>query len=129
MASGFLILRDGRCLAVRHRLHDAVLRSIAAVMDDASALREWLSTQVPREDDVDLGYAFVRASNNEHVTRELDTRALTEPNRRLFERAAVHAEPIAGPYAPVDAVAFALNRLREMLRLCDEGQPPLTLYA
>src|SRR5262245_12579436 len=99
MASGFLILKDGRCLAVRHKLHDAVLRSLAAAMDD-SPLRAWLTTQVPREDDTELGFAFVRATNGEQVSRELDTRALTEPNRRLLERAAAQAEPIAGPYAP-----------------------------
>lgn len=54
-------------------------------------------------------------------------RGLTDLNRRLFELAAREAKPIAGPYAPVEDVARALKRLREMLDRCDEGRPPLEL--
>ncbi len=126
MASGFIILRDGRCLSVRHAIHDSVLRSIAAAIEDGN-LRGWLAAQVPADGDIDLGYAFVRAGSGEHVSRELDTRGLTESNRRSFELAAAKAEPIAGPHAPFKDVAFAMKRLREMLRLIDEGRPPLEL--
>ena len=126
MASGFIILRDGRCLSVRHAIHDSVLRSIAAAIEDDN-LRAWLTTQVPADGDIDIGYAFVRAGSGEHVTRELDTRGFTESNRRSFELAVAEAEPIAGPRARLEDVAFALKRLREMVRLCDEGRPPLEL--
>ena len=81
MASGFIILRDGRCLSVTHAAHDAVLHSIAAAMQDATPLHAWLLTQIPVEMDVELGYAFVRASDGEHVSRKLDTRGLTKPNQ------------------------------------------------
>lgn len=127
MASGFIILRDGRCLSVRHAIHDGVLWSIAAAIDDANPLGAWLTTQVPKDGDIDAGYVFIRAGNGERVSRVLDIRALTESNRSLFELAAFKAEPIAGPRAPAEDVAFALNRLREMLRLCDEGRHPLEL--
>ena len=126
MASGFIILRDGRCLSVRHAIHDSVLRSIASVLIGAP-LGEWLGKQVPIDTDVELGYAFVRAANGEHVSRELDTRALTESNQELFKRAAREARPIAEAYAPLADVESALNRLRKMLDLCDEGRPPLEL--
>ncbi len=127
MASGFIILRDGRCLAVRHAVHDALLRSVAALLVDVSPLRTWLLAQVPNELDVDLGYAFVRAANGEHFARELDLRGLTEASQRLFERAARSAEPLAGPFAPEDAVTWALERFRTMLDRCDRGEPPLEL--
>ena len=127
MASGFIVLRDGRCLSVRHAIHDAVLQSLVAAIGEASPLGEWLATQVPRDADVDLGYAFVRAGSEEHVSGVLDTRELTEPNRKLFESAVRGAEAAAGPRAPVEDVAVALGRLREMLRQCDNGRPPLAL--
>ena len=53
MASGFIILRDGRCLSVTHAAHDAVLHSIAAAMQDATPLHAWLLTQIPVEMDVE----------------------------------------------------------------------------
>jgi hypothetical protein len=127
MASGFIIFRDGRCLSVRHATHDALLRSVAAAIEEDAPLRAWLLSQVPDPADVELGYAFVRASDGASVVRELDLRGLTEANRGLFENAARWAEPIAGPYAPVEDVAWVLNRFRDMLDRCDRGEPPLEL--
>ena len=69
MASGFIVLRDGRCLSLVHAIHDEVLRSIAESLDVGSPLRTWLATQTPADDDVDLGYAFVRRAI--HVARAL----------------------------------------------------------
>jgi hypothetical protein len=127
MASGFIVLRDGRCLSLVHAIHDEVLRSIAESLDAGSPLRTWLATQIPASGDVDLDYAFVRAADGTHVTRELDLRALTDANRRLFERAAREATPLGTTHAPVDDVSRGLGRLREMLELCDQGRPPLEL--
>ena len=126
MACGFLILNDGRCLSVRHACHDAVLRSIAAALSECP-LRTWLQSQVPTDADMDFGYAFIRAADEEHVSRVLDLRCLTDENRRLFEAAARSATPVAGPFAPVEDVSYALDRLRAMLERCDNGEPPLTL--
>lgn len=127
MASGFIIFKDGRCFAVRHALHDALLRSVVAAIEDGSPLRAWLLTQVPCSHDVDLGYAFVRSDDGEQVARELDLRGLTEANRRLFESAARRAEPIADLFAPVEDITWVLERFREMLDRCDRGEPPLEL--
>jgi hypothetical protein len=127
MASGFVVLRDGRCLSVRHAVHDAMLRSVIVAMDADAPLRAWLATQAPGDDDVELGYAFVRASDGEHVLRELDLRALTAPNQTVFETAAREAVPTGGPSAPAEDVPQALARLRQMLHLCDQGRPPLEL--
>jgi hypothetical protein len=127
MASGCIILRDGRCLSVRQAVHDAVLRSIATVVDAKTDFHAWLARQVPIETDVELGHAFVRAEDGSHVTRELDIRGLTARNQRVFERAVREAKPIEGPFAPTEDVDWALQRLRTMLDSCDEGRPALEL--
>jgi hypothetical protein len=127
MASGFIVLRDGRCLAVRGPIYDAVLRSIAAVMDATTSLHSWLVAQVPQEDDAELGHAFVRASDGTIISRHIDTRGLTESNRQMFDRAARLAIPTVGPHSEAADVASALKRLCDMLHMSDEGRPPLEL--
>lgn len=59
MASGFIILTDGRCLSVRHKVHDAVVRSIAAAIDQAAPLADWLRRQGRAQQDRDLGHVFL----------------------------------------------------------------------
>jgi hypothetical protein len=115
VASGFIIFTDGRCLSVRYPIHDALLHSVVSSLEEDSPLRSWLLTQIPSNADTELGYGFVRVSDGEIVVRHLDLRALTEPNQKLFERAARRAEPTEGMYAPAEDVAYALNRFREML--------------
>ena len=127
MASGFIILKDGRCLSVRHAAHDALLRSVAASLEEGSPFRKWLLTQVPDDGDTELGYAFVRAVDGEHIERVLDLRCLTEANQRLFESAARRAKPVGGPFAPEEDVISALRRFRAMLDSCERGEPPLAL--
>lgn len=61
MASGFLVLSDGRCFARPWSSHDAVLRVIADQLDGsppASELRDRLLAQIPGpEDEEHVGYA------------------------------------------------------------------------
>jgi hypothetical protein len=127
LASGFIILKDGRCLAVRNATYDALLRSVMAAMEDGSSLRAWLHDQIPSALDDDFGYAFIRATDGEHVDRYLDLRGLTAANRSVFDIAVRRAEPVEGPFAPVEDVIWALQRFREMLDRCDRGEPPLEL--
>ena len=82
MALGFIVLRDGRCQAVRWPLHDPVLRSIARALPPGDSLREWLLMQAPRDGDIELGYDFVRASDEVHVSRCIDTRCMTPETQR-----------------------------------------------
>ena len=125
MACGFLVLRDGRCLSVRWRLHDSVLRSIARALAPADPLRAWLLTQLPREDDHELGFAFVRADDGVHVSRHIDTRCLHPDTLERLEMAARLADPSEEPFT--DDVKECLARLSTMLAYCDEGRPPLDL--
>jgi hypothetical protein len=126
MASGFIILHDNRCLAVRHALHDAVLLSVAAQLAVGDQLREWLRGQIPSDGDTDLGYASVR-SDGEHVERVLDLRGLTAENQSLFVAAARSCKPLASVRAPATDVEACLRRLRAMLAASERGDPPLAL--
>ena len=120
MASGFVILNDGRCFSVRSAVHDDVLRAVLDAMNSDEPLYRWLAEQLPSDEDTDLGYAFVRHRNGEHVSRELDLRGLTELNRAVFEEAVLETER-------TNASEPALVRLRQMIRCCRAGAPPLEL--
>src|SRR5262245_50678801 len=96
MASGFLVLPDGRCLARRWSAHDEVLRAIAdqlGVEPAARQLKQWLLEQIPGpNDEVELGYgAWFRAADLQVVLRHLDLRQVTLENQRLFCEAAKRA--------------------------------------
>ena len=117
------MLRDGRCFAVRARLHDSVVRSIARGLPNGDPLREWLTKQVPGDHDHELGYAFVRAADDVHVSRHIDTRGMAPEIQQRFEMAIRMAESIDD--ADVEDVDVCLARLKTMLRHCDEGRPPL----
>jgi hypothetical protein len=125
MASGFIVLRDGRCLSVRWPVHDAVLRAIVEKLDERSPLALWLAEQLPRDGDVELSYAFVRENDGEQVARAVDVRGLTDENRTAFEEAALIAARSA---EGIDAVVrAALDRLRRMIECARAGEPPLEL--
>lgn len=121
MASGFVILNDGRCFSVRSAVHDEVLRAILEAMDEGAPLHRWLAEQLPSDGDADLGYAFVRNTNGEHVTRHVDLRGLTESSRAVFEEAALATERTRAAVDP------AMLRLRRMIECCRAGAPPLEL--
>jgi hypothetical protein len=120
MAAGFVILKDGRCFSVPSAAHDRALRAVLDAMGVDEPLRRWLDEQLPSDGDTELGYAFVRKSDGEHVSRHLDLRGLTELNREVFEEAALDTER-------TNESDPALLRLRQMIRYCRAGAPPLEL--
>ena len=65
----------------------------------------------------------MRADDEEHVSRCIDTRCLHPDTRQRFEMAVRLAESGEEPFA--DDVNRCLGRLRTMLAYCDEGRPPL----
>jgi len=127
MASGFLVLADARCFAACHGVYDAVLRSVLHALSPADPLRAWLATQLPDGGDVDLDYAFVRVRDGSHVERHLDLRWFDPTIQVRFEDAALLAEPLEGPYAPLADVVGAMGRLHDMIRRCRAGEAPLEL--
>jgi hypothetical protein len=124
MASGFLILPDGRCFSGRWSAHDRVLRAIASQLEHlptAQALRKWVLEQLPGPDDEEeLGYgAWWRASDQKSILRYIDLRNMIPDNQHLICEAAKRA----GLVNPADEW---LGELADMVRRYERGEPPLT---
>jgi hypothetical protein len=124
MASGFIVLPDGRCFSRRWSAHDLVLRAVAEQVDDAP-LRQWLLDQLPGPDDEEeLGYgAWGRASDNGTVRRFIDVRLMTPENQRLFCDAAKHA---ASAGRDNETQGRCLCDLADMVYRMERGEPPLS---
>jgi hypothetical protein len=125
MASGFIVLGDGRCCSVRWQVHDGVVAAVAATLDERDPLRVWLVEQLPKDGDVELGYGFVRHTDGEHVVRHVDVRGLTPQNQVAFEEAAMRTASTPGEHAA--DIAIGLERLREMVRRRRAAEPALEL--
>jgi hypothetical protein len=78
---------------------------------------------VPRECDCELGFGFVRAADEVHVSRCIDTRCMTPETLRRFETAVRMTGPNDEP--DPDDVDRCMTRLKTMLAYCDEGRPSL----
>src|SRR5512133_2616404 len=126
MASGFIVLSDGRCFARRWWAYDQVLRAVSAELD--GALREWLLSLLPgTEDEEELGYgAWLRKSDKEIVRRFLDVRDLTHENQRRFHDAAKRANRKASSDSDL-VLKKCLSDLADMVDRADKGEPPLSL--
>ena len=128
MASGFLILADGRCLARRWWAYDAVIKAVAEQLggsDAALVFREWLLSLLPGSNDEEhIGYGpWLRAEDNQLIERRLDIRELTVENQRLFHDAALKA---AQNHPPEEDESESLLDLSDMLVRADRGEPPLS---
>jgi hypothetical protein len=134
LASGFLVLSDGRCFARRWSAHDAVLRAVAEQLDgslQAADLRDWLFTQLPGpEDEEHVGYGpWFRKADQQLVDRFLDLRELMTENQRLFHQAARRAGERAGSDQREnwpDWLCASLKDLADMAARADRGEPPLS---
>lgn len=124
MASGFLVLPDGRCLARRWTAHDEVLRAVAEEVRD-TALRDWILSQLPGPDDeVELGYgAWLRAADEQVIPRHIDLRLMTAQNQRLFCDAARKAASV--PRSD-ESLSHILDVLDDMIQRMDREEPPLS---
>jgi hypothetical protein len=133
--SGFLILADGRCLAVRWHYYDLTLRTVAESLEESSparALREWLLTLAPSLSDVEeLGYgAWFRPKDRQVIRKYLDLRELTPENQRLFHEAALRAGKLATSPAAAKwdkMLVDCLVHLSDMVERADRGEAPLSL--
>jgi hypothetical protein len=124
MASGFIVLPDGRCFSRRWSAHDVVLRAVAAHVT-AAPLREWLLSQLPGpNDEEELGYgAWGRASDNASVLRFIDLRLMTSENQGLFCEAVKRAA--AAPHDE-EWLGRCLNDFADMVARMERGEPPLS---
>ena len=132
MASGFLILDDGRAFSVRWSAHDLFLRAIADELTESDAektLADWLYSLLPGPNDIEhIGYGpWVRATDSEVVSRVFDVRELTKENRHFFHEAAIRAyhkfTDGDGSVVPTD-YSTTFDRLIAMLQSIHNGEPP-----
>ncbi len=134
MASGFVVLSDGRCFARRWSAHDAVIEAVTGQLDGSTAarqLRDWLLTQLPGpEDEEHVGYGpWLRKSDQQLVDRLLDLREFTPENQRLFNQAArdagERAKSVEGAGWP-DWLRDCLQDLADLAARVDKGEHPLS---
>jgi hypothetical protein len=125
MASGFLVLPDGRCFARRWWAHDCVLRAIIDELAHDSAanpFRHWLLDQLPGPNDVEeLGFgAWLRNSDGATILRVLDLRSVTPANQIAFCCAAKQAALVEGRE---EWLAQTLRELADMVECYERGEP------
>lgn len=124
MASGFIVLPDGRCFSRRWSTHDVVLRAIAEQMA-VDPLRDWLLKQLPGpNDEEELGYgAWFRNSDQTVIVRFIDLRLMTVENRQLFCEAVTRA---ASMNHEDEWLKRGLSDFAEMVARMKRGEPPLS---
>lgn len=124
MASGFMVLPDGRCFSRRWSAHDVVLRAIAEQVT-AVPLRQWLLAQLPGpNDEEELGYgAWWRNSDQTGVVRFIDLRLATLENQRLFCDAVKRAASLR---RDEEWLEHSLSEFAEMVACMERGEPPLS---
>ena len=129
MASGFLILPDGRGFARRWSAYDAVLRAVANELPatGAAGLRGWLLGLLRGcADEEHVGYGpWYRAADERLVERMLDLRELTPENQRLICEAAKPAAT-CGAAGDLEWLADCLSDLSDMVTRFEHGEPPLS---
>jgi hypothetical protein len=123
MASGFIILSDGRCLAPRYTGYDYLLELAVSEMADSGeerAFKAWLQTRVPAEGDIESGFGgFIKPITHENVIRHLDLRELTPANQERLWIAWQKAvsKLILSRDERDSFIVFRLKRLLRMRRL------------
>ena len=124
MASGFLVLPDGRCLARRMLAHDEVVRAIANEVV-VEPLRKWLLEQLPGPDDeLSIGYGpWFRKSDRTIVPRIIDVRLMTLENQQLFCDAVKRAALV---HHDEEWPARSLSDFADMISRMERGELPHT---
>ena len=90
MASGFIILQDRSCLAVRWTGYDALIRIVLRELGDSVGARELttiLVAKIPPEgmdEGLEMGWGFMDEEQRDTIERSLDLRGLSEDHHQLF---------------------------------------------
>jgi hypothetical protein len=124
MASGFIVLPDGRCFSRRWSAHDVVLRAVANELS-SHAFRHWLLEHLSGpSDEEELGYgAWLRSSDQSIILRVIDLRLVTRENQQEFCDAAKRAAVVEREEA---WLAKSLSELADMVMRMERGEPPLS---
>jgi hypothetical protein len=133
MASGFLVLSDGRCFAPQWATYDGVLRLVIEQLDESAAegeLRHWLIALLPGlTDEPHVGYGpWLRTADRQLIERFLDLRELTGENQRRLHQAVLRAEEAirsTGAEGTPEWLRNAVLDLADKVRRADRGEDPL----
>jgi len=134
MASGFIILKDGRCWARYWSVYDAIIRIAIKelrLVENGEILANWLTSIIPKSDDEwgESGWGFFNEETDDWITRNFDTRSLTPKNQKLFWNAIINGSKKLKEkgleYS--DLYPEVLDRLVKMYILSQEGANPLDM--
>lgn len=135
MASGFIILKDGRCFARRWTGYDEIIRiaiNELELIEDGKKLADWLRLQIPSSEDdenADAGWGFHNSRISDWITRKLDLRSLTSENQKLFWKAIkqgkINLQINGQEYSSISPEFF--NVFYNMFELAEKGEPPMEL--
>lgn len=127
MASGFLVLPDGRCFSKRWAFQDRIIEAVSAALHqepEAQRLRAWLLGRIPHSpDDVELGFAWVRATDKEFIPRRIDSRLMNSEHQKLLCQAIKDAACVDHSD---DVLDYWLDELADMVLRYERGEPPLS---
>ncbi|MGO4291289.1 hypothetical protein [Chitinophaga sp. RAB17] len=87
MASGFIIIKDGRCFSRKSAVYDYIISIVIKELrmnDPDNEFGLWLASLIPGEKDIDIGYGFIRHDTGEELARWLDLGEITEANQLIF---------------------------------------------
>lgn len=134
MASGFIILKDGRCFGRRWTIYDSIIELIIENLgdnEDEKALSDWLQLQIPSAEDdesEDAGFGFVSKKQDAFISRELDIRGLHLKNQDLFWRAFINGKSdLENKPNKNKALISMLEDFYEMYQLAEQGEDPLEM--
>lgn len=135
MASGFIVLADGRCFARRWRAYDEIIRIVireATEIPGGKLLTEWLKLQIPENEDIgdrEFGWGFFDSRSNQVINRMLDLRSLTPENQSIFRKSIQTGREklsrLESAYSPLHP--YFLLLLDHMFELVERGEPPMEL--
>ena len=134
MASGFIILNDGRCLAPNWYYYDCIIDLVVQELQSISEkdkleFKNWLQTQIPSEGDIDNGYGgFIKKDDGTNIQRWLDLRELTINNQVIFWNSLqkVLSKLITGKVEIKERVKMIslIQRMLKMKKMVDKGDHP-----
>ena len=131
MASGFIILNDGRCFSRHWSLYDAIIKlAVDGLTDNINVVefKDWLQALLPGENDMYDGLGgFYRAGTDENVSRWLDLRELTDENQQLFWNALLVTQANEQFRKDNEYIVALLDTIIKMKQLADNNDPPENL--
>lgn len=131
MASGFIILEDGRSYARRYTTYDIIINAVINELGDEKEdelLKSWLLTRIPVGDEdkdyIEMGWGFIRNSDEACVNRTIDDRNLKENFKKLFlEKALQAAEQAKNEGRFNNLMLNCFTDFAQMIILAKEGAP------